>query len=62
MSLDSLGSLAQTMSDRYLRENFRRIVTGTNMSVTAIMDGEHRVFLLQPLSLSFIICDCPLLL
>lgn len=57
MSLDSLGSLAQTMSDRYLRENFRKIVTGTNMSVTAIMDGEHRVFFLRPFSLCFIICN-----
>ncbi|CAL5226146.1 g8968 [Coccomyxa viridis] len=39
MSVEALGSLAQTVSDRYLRENFRRVIAGTNMSVASVMDG-----------------------
>ena len=41
MSFEALGSLAQTVSDKYLRENFRRVIAGTNMSVASVMDGEH---------------------
>lgn len=40
MSMETLGSLAQAMSDRYLRENFRRVFAGTTMSVASVMDGE----------------------
>ena len=39
-SLGSLGSLAHSMSDKFLRENFRRIVTGTGMSVASIVEGD----------------------
>ncbi len=40
-SLGSLGSLAHSMSDKFLRENFRRIVTGTGMSVASIVEGNE---------------------
>lgn len=43
MSLEFLGSLAQTVSDRYLRESFRRTLTSTTMSVASVMDGEYTV-------------------
>ncbi|CAK0786484.1 hypothetical protein CVIRNUC_009697 [Coccomyxa viridis] len=42
-SLGSLGSLAHSMSDKFLRENFRRIVTGTGMSVASIVEGFRAV-------------------
>ena len=39
--MGSLGSLAHSMSDKFLRENFRRIVTGTGMSVASIVEGKQ---------------------
>ena len=39
MSLESLGSLARTVSDRFLRENLRRLITGTNSSISSVLDG-----------------------
>lgn len=39
MSLESLGSLARTVSDRFLRENLRRIIAGTNTSISSVLDG-----------------------
>lgn len=40
MSLESLGSLARTVSDRFLRDNLRRIISGTNVSISGVLDGE----------------------
>ena len=39
MSLESLGSLAHSFTDQYLRENFRRIVTGRK-DVMSVIEGE----------------------
>ncbi|EIE18865.1 hypothetical protein COCSUDRAFT_59793 [Coccomyxa subellipsoidea C-169] len=39
MSLESLGSLARTVNDRFLRDNLRRIISGTNVSISSVLDG-----------------------
>ncbi|BDA48974.1 hypothetical protein COCOBI_13-0840 [Coccomyxa sp. Obi] len=39
MSLESLGSMARTINDRFLRENLRRMITGTNTSISSVLEG-----------------------
>ena len=53
MSLESLGSLARTVSDRFLRDNLRRIISGTNVSMSSVLDGKilsspHQVLYQKP--------------
>ena len=39
MSLESLGSLAHTVTDQYLRENFRRLLTARK-DVMSVIEGD----------------------
>ena len=63
MSLESLGSLAHTFTDQYLRENFRRIVTGRK-DVMSVIEGEPAAQMPQgstPLLLLSALTPCTLL-